>query len=70
MELTVTEPFLGYKRGDVIVDPAVVADIRNSEHAHHVVAVPDGTHAAAEEPVPAPVPVAPAAPKPARRKDD
>jgi hypothetical protein len=52
--LVVTNPMRGYKIGDRITDPALIAEIRASEHAHHAVLsdhadVQTPTEATAEE---------------------
>jgi hypothetical protein len=57
-ELTVRVPFASYQKGDFITDAAKIKEILASEHAHHVVKVPAGVHAAA----PAAAPAAEAAP--------
>jgi hypothetical protein len=37
IHLVVTQPFDSYKRGDLIVDPVLVASIVKGEHQHSVV---------------------------------
>lgn len=39
LHLVVHEPFGNYKRGDMIMDPALVASIEKGPHAHSVVKV-------------------------------
>lgn len=66
--LVVTRPFGAYVRGQVISDPATVADIRAGDYARCTVAtthtVPDAPVAAVTAPPATTAPVAPAAPAP------
>lgn len=51
ISLVVVEAFRGYKRGDRIDDPQVVAEILGSENSNHVVktaAAPQSAPAASE----------------------
>jgi hypothetical protein len=53
IELTVLHAFGPYAKGDAIVDEAKIKEVLASEHAHHVIKVAAGTHAAAEAAAPA-----------------
>ena len=39
IHLVVVKPFAGFARGDLVTDPARVAEILKGEHAHAVVRV-------------------------------